>query len=308
MLPDSGRGGEDGGVRLHVVDGTFELYRAHFSPRPGHRDRDGQDVKATVGLAGQIVTLLGEREEAVTHVAIAFDNPIRSFRNDLFDGYKSDEGVPPELRRQFDLAEEVCRALGVTVWSMGRYEADDALATAAVRYADDVEQVRILSPDKDLGAVVRGDRVVLVDRIRRKVVDEPALRAARGIAPASVPDWLALVGDTADGIPGLAGFGDKSAAALLARYGSIEAIPDDAGAWDVPVRGKDRLAETLRAGRVDVALYKRLATLVTDVPLAEGLGDLAWRGPDEARVAELASRLAHKSLVGRVAAVAARLH
>lgn len=293
-------------MRLHVVDGTFELYRAHFSPRPGHGDRDGNDVKATVGLAGQIVTLLGEREEAVTHVAIAFDNPIRSFRNDLFGAYKSDEGVPPELRRQFDLAEEVCRALGVTVWSMDRYEADDALATAAARYAGEVDQVRVLSPDKDLGAVVRGDRVVLVDRIRQKVVDEPALRAVRGIAPSSIPDWLALVGDTADGIPGLPGFGDKSAATLLARYGTVEAIPDDPAAWDVAVRGKDRLAATLRAGREDVALYKRLATLVTDVPLEESLEDLAWRGPDEPTLTELASRLAHKTMVSRVAAVAAR--
>ncbi len=293
-------------VRLHLVDGTFELYRAHFAPRPGHAAKDGRDVKASLGLAGQLLTLLGERDEAVTHLAVAFDNPIRSFRNDRFDGYKSDEGVPPELRAQFDLAEEVCRALGIVVWSMDRWEADDALATAALRYAGDVEQVRILSPDKDLGACVVGTRVVQVDRIRRRVVDEDGVRAARGVGPASIPDLLALVGDTADGIPGLAGFGEKSAAALLARYEHVEAIPDRAEDWDVAVRGKDRLAETLRAGRAEVALYKELATLATDVPLAEPLDALRWRGPDRAAIARLADELASRAFASRASAVADR--
>jgi len=290
-------------VRLHLVDGTFELYRAHFAPRPGHADRAGRDVKASLGLAGQLVTLLGERDEAVTHLAVAFDNPIRSFRNDRFDGYKSDEGVPPELRAQFDLAEEVCRALGIVVWSMDRWEADDALATAALRFKGSVEQVRLLTPDKDLGACVDGARVVQVDRIRRRVIDEDGVRAARGVAPKSIPDLLALVGDTADGIPGLAGFGDKSAAALLARWEHVEAIPDRAEDWDVPVRGRDRLAETLRAGRADVALYKELATLATDVPLAEDLDALRWRGPDRGALAELAERLASRTLASRGAAL-----
>lgn len=268
-------------MRLHVVDGTFELYRAHFSPRPGKVTVvDGQrvDVKATVGLMASLLQLLSDPVEAVTHVAIAFDNPIRSFRNDLFESYKSDEGVPPELHAQFGLAEEASRALGVVVWSMREWEADDAIATAVARWGDDAEQVRILSPDKDLGQCLDGDHVVQVDRIRKKVIDEDAMRAARGVAPASIPDLLALTGDAADGVPGLAGFGAKSAAALLARYGTIEAIPDDERAWDVKVTGAPRLAATLREQRADALLYKRLTTLVRDVPLAESLEDLEWRG------------------------------
>ncbi|HZI08407.1 MAG TPA: flap endonuclease, partial [Archangium sp.] len=189
-------------MRLHLVDGTYELYRAHFSPRPGATAPDGRDVKATVGLVSSMLALLHEAEEAVTHIALAFDNPIRSFRNDLFAGYKSEEGVPPELLAQFDLVEEAARALGLTVWSMKDFEADDALATAATRWAGQVEQVRLLTPDKDLGQCVRGRKVVQVDRKQQKELDEDAVRARLGVAPASVPDLLALVGDVADGIPG----------------------------------------------------------------------------------------------------------
>jgi 5'-3' exonuclease len=225
-----------------------------------------------------MLALLADPEEQVTHLAIAFDNPIVCFRNELFDGYKTDEGVPPELRAQFDLAEEAMRALGVVVWSMDRWEADDALATAAARFAPDVDQVRILTPDKDLGQCVQGTHVVQVDRMRRKLIDEDAVRAVRGVGPSSVPDLLGLVGDTADGIPGLAGFGAKSAAAVLARYGTIEAIPDDARAWDVKVTGAPRLAATLAAEREDALLYKKLATLVRDVPLRESLADLRFAG------------------------------
>ena len=194
-------------MRLHLVDGTFELFRAHFSKRPGHRAPDGAEVKATLGLAASLLALLHDPVEAPTHLAVAFDNPIRSFRNDLFAGYKTEEGVPPELLAQLDLAEDAARAVGAVVWSMDRYEADDALATAAARFRGEVEQVRILSPDKDLGQCLEGDRVVLVDRVRGKVIDEAALLARRGIRPESVPDLLALVGDDADGIPGLPGFG-----------------------------------------------------------------------------------------------------
>lgn len=269
-------------MRVHLVDGTFELFRAHFSPRPGRKAR-GIDVKATVGLVANMLALLSDPEEAVTHLAIAFDNPIVSFRNELFDGYKSDEGVPPELRAQFDLAEEAMRACGIVVWSMDRWEADDALATAATRLAAEVEQVRILTPDKDLGQVVEGVRVVQVDRIRRKVIDETAVRTVRGVAPSSIPDLLGLVGDTSDGIPGLPGFGAKSAAAVLARYGTIEAIPDDDRAWDVKVTGAPRLAKTLASMRKEALLYKELATLVRDVPLRESLDELRFRGvPREA--------------------------
>jgi 5'-3' exonuclease len=277
-------------MRVHLVDGTFELFRAHFAPRPG-KTVGGIDVKATTGLVGSMQALLDDPDEQVTHLAIAFDNPIVSFRNDLFDGYKSDEGVPPSLRAQFDLAEVAARALGIVVWSMDRYEADDALATAAVRFAAPGTQVRILTPDKDLGQVLSGDRVVQVDRIRRKVIDEAAMRARRGVAPASIPDFLGLVGDTSDGIPGIPGFGEKSSATLLARYETIEAIPSSAAAWTVKVAGAPRLANELAARRDDALLYKRLATLVRDVPLAETLADLEYRGAPRRSFDELCARL-----------------
>lgn len=290
-------------MRVHLVDGTFELYRAHFSPRPGRTaPLDGGppvDVKATVGLMASMLALLHDPEEAVTHLAVAFDNPIVSFRNDLFDGYKTDEGVPPELRSQFDLAERAVRALGVVVWSMDRWEADDALATAATRFAPHAEQIRILTPDKDLGQVVDGRRIVQVDRIRKKVIDEDGVRAARGVGPASVPDLLGLMGDDADGIPGLPGFGAKSAATLLARYHSIEAIPTSASAWDVKVTGAPRLSATLEAQRADALLYKRLATLVRDVPLAESLDDLTFRGVPRGAFEDFCDALALRDLRSR---------
>jgi 5'-3' exonuclease len=267
-------------MRLHLVDGTYELFRAHFSHRPDHV-HEGRDLKATLGLAESMLTLLADASEQVTHLAIAFDNPIRSVRNDWFDGYKTDEGVPPAILAQFDPAEEATRALGIVVWSMDRYEADDALATAAARWRDAVDQVRILTPDKDLGQCIDGERVVLVDRMRRKVTGEEELFARRGIRPSHVADWLALVGDTADGFPGLAGFGDKTAAALLRAYGRIEDIPLDGRAWPADVRQRERLAATLAAGMDDALLYRKLATLITDVPLTESLDDLRWRGPGE---------------------------
>lgn len=262
------------------MDGTFELYRAHFSPRPGHQDPAGRDRKATVGVVASLLALLEDRGEDVTHLAVAFDHPIRSFRNDLFAGYKSDEGVPPELREQFGPVEQAVAALGVTVWSMDRWEADDALGTAALRFADQVGQVRIMTPDKDLGQVVRGQRIVQVDRIRGAVMDEAAVRERRGVGPESIPDLLALVGDSADGIPGLPGWGERSTAAVLARWLHLEAIPDDPERWEVKIRGAPRLAEVLVAGRAPARLYRTLATLVTDVPLREGLDDLRWRGVD----------------------------
>lgn len=274
-------------MRVHLVDGTYELFRAHFSKRPARTDPDGQDVKATVGLVESLLALLRDEDESVTHLAVAFDNPIRSFRNDLFAGYKDDRGVPEALLRQFDLAEEATRALGVTVWSMADQEADDALATAAFRWEHDVEQVRILSPDKDLSQCVRGVRIVVVDRRRGLVIDEAAVRERRGIAPRSVPDWLALVGDRADGLPGIPGFGESAAAAVLARYERLEDIPERGRDWDgVAVRGRERLAATLSERREDARLYRRLATLIVDVPLREELGDLRWGGvPREAFLA-----------------------
>jgi 5'-3' exonuclease len=271
-------------MRLHLVDGTFELFRAHFSPRvPAHRAAAGWDAKATVGLAISLLGLLHDRAEAVTHVAVAFDNPIRSFRNDLWPGYKSDDGVPPDLRAQFDAAEEATRALGLTVWSMRELEADDALAAGARRFRDGVEQVRIVTPDKDLAQVLDGRRVVMVDRVRRREIDEAALAARRGIRPESVPDWLALVGDSADGIPGLSGFGARTAARLLGVHLHLEDIPAHPGLWPAAIRHAPLLARTLDAEREAVTLYRRLATLVAEAPIAESLEDLRWRGIPRAR-------------------------
>ena len=286
-------------MRVHLVDGTFELYRAHFSHRPAKSvpQADGpMDVKATAGLVASMLGLLHDPDEAVTHLAIAFDNPIRSFRNDLYDAYKGDEGVPPSLRKQFDLAEMAMKALGIVVWSMDEWEADDALGTAATRLAGEAEQIRILTPDKDLGQCVQGTRVVQVDRMRKKLIDEDVVRAVRGVAPSSIPDLLGLVGDASDGFPGLAGFGAKSAAAVLARWGTIERIPDDAAAWDVKITGAPRLAATLAGHREEAMLYKKLATLVTDVPLPETLAELAFRGVPRASFETLCEQLASNDL------------
>ncbi len=264
-------------MRLHLIDGTYELFRAHFSKRPAHAVA-GRDLKATVGLAASLLALLHDSDEEVTHVAIAFDNPIRSIRNDWFAGYKSEEGVAPEILAQFETAEEAARALGIVVWSMDRYEADDALATGAARFRNRVEQVRLLTPDKDLGQCVVGQRVVMVDRLRKRVIDEDQFVLLRGVRPASVPDWLALMGDTADGIPGLDGFGEKTAAALLRAFGHIEAIPEDPRVWPAAVRQADRLAATLSAHRSTALLYRKLATLIDDVPLPQTFDDLEWKG------------------------------
>ncbi len=271
-------------VRLHLVDGTYELFRAHFSRRiVAHRAAAGWEAKATVGLAISLLALVHDAAEAVTHVAVAFDNPIRSFRNDLWSGYKSDLGVPPELRAQFDAAEEATRALGLTVWSMRDLEADDALATGARRFRDSVEQVRILTPDKDLAQCVVGRRVITVDRMRRRELDEEALLVRRGIRPQSVPDYLALVGDAADGIPGLAGFGTRTAARLLAAHLHLEGIPLRPADWPRSIRGATQLAATLEAEREAAVSFRRLATLVTDAPLTESLEELRWRGVPRAR-------------------------
>ena len=269
-------------MHLHVVNGTYELYRAHFSHRPPHRAPSGWDAKATTGAVSSLLALLHDEQEAVTHLAVAFDNPIRSFRNDLFPDYKSDEGVPPELHAQFDTVEEAVRSLGIVVWSMSEFEADDALATAARRFAPEVDQVRILTPDKDLGQCLCEDRVVQVDRQRKKTTNETAFRAARGFGPASMPDFLALTGDSADGIPGLPGFGEKSAATLLGAYERIERIPEQPEHWSVQVRRAAQLASVLVERREEVLLYRRLATLV-DVPLSESLEELRFGGVPRAR-------------------------
>lgn len=270
-------------MRLHLVDGTYELYRAHYAPRPEHREPSGNDAKATVGIVESMLALLHDSDEAVSHIAVAFDNPIHSFRNDLFPPYKSDEGVPPELRAQFDAAEDAVHSIGVTVWSMREYEADDGLASGARKFRDQAEQVRILTPDKDLGQCLIGDRVVQIDRRQKKVTSEAAFRAERGFAPASMPDFLALTGDTADGIPGLPGFGKKSAGMLLGVYERLEQIPADPFQWKVRPRGAPQLAATLVERRDDAILYRKLATLVDTVPLEYTLDDLKFAGVPRAR-------------------------
>lgn len=287
-------------ARLHLVDGTYELFRAHFSKRPGHRAEGGRDRKATVGLASAMLALLQEEGEAVTHLGIAFDNPIRSFRNALFPGYKTEEGVDPDLLAQFDAAEEAARALGLTVWSMRAFEADDALATAAARFAPRVDQVRILTPDKDLGQCIDGVRVVQVDRVRRTVIDEQALVARRLVRPSSIPDLLALTGDDADGIPGVAGFGEKSAGALLARFGDLTRIPSDPRAWPAQIRGAPRLAAALAEAGPAVLLYRRLAQLRRDVPLAEDLDDLRFGGVPRGAFTRWCEKLDAGRLIERV--------
>jgi len=265
-------------MRLHLVDGTYELYRAHFAPRPGHESPAGRDLKATVGVVASLLYLLHDRAEDVTHLAVAFDNPIRSFRNDLYPFYKSDEGVPPELRAQFDAVEEAVRSLGVAVWSMNEHEADDGLAAGAFKFRDEVDQVRIMTPDKDLGQCIRGTRVVQVDRRQMKETDEAAFRERRGFPPTSMADYLALTGDASDGFPGLPGFGEKGAGLLIGAYEHLEAIPERAIDWKVKPRGALQLATTLAERREEAFLYRKLATLVETAPVADTLEELRFRG------------------------------
>lgn len=264
--------------RVHLIDGTFELFRCFFGA-PAARAPDGREVGAVRGLLRSLHALI--RMEPVTHGAAAFDTVIESFRNDLFAGYKTGAGLPEELTSQFLLAEQATAALGLTVWGMIEFEADDAIAAAAALCAADdaVEQVVIVSPDKDFAQCVRGRRVVCLDRPRRRTMDEEGVATRFGIAPPSVPDYLALVGDTADGIPGLPGWGARSTSLVLARHRHLDAVPADPASWQVPVRGARALADTLAARMEDALLYRRLATLRTDVPLGiTGAGDLAWRG------------------------------
>lgn len=285
-------------MRLHLVDGTYELFRSHYSKRPSRQSPDGRDVKATVGVVDAVLSLLEDEDERVTHLAVAFDNPIESWRNERFAGYKDGSGVDPALLAQFDLVEQAVASLGVAVWSMDTHEADDALATAAVRWADQVEQVRILTPDKDLGQVVDGSRIVQVDRMRGREFDADGVVARLGVPPASVPDYLALVGDTADGIPGLKGFGAKSAGAILSRYGHLEDIPRQGG-WDITVRSADTLAATLDAHYEDALLYRDLARLATDVALPHDLPDLAHAGVPRAEFEALCDQLGVTTLRDR---------
>jgi len=289
-------------VRVHLVDGTYELFRAYFGA-PAASGPGGVEVGATLGLLRSLRALL--REDGVTHVAVAFDHVIESFRNRMFSGYKTDAGVPGDLLSQFPLAERAARALGLVVWPMAEFEADDALATAAARFAEvpGVDQVLLCTPDKDLAQCVRGTRVVGFDRMRRRLLDEEGVRMKFGVSPASIPDWLGLVGDAADGIPGLPRWGARSASALLARYGKLEGIPETAREWDVAVRGAASLAESLRTHRAEAVLYRTLATLRTDAPIAEGLGELEWRGPRRHEMESLGQSLGDPRLAERISGV-----
>ncbi len=262
---------------VHLVDGTYELFR-HFFAIPPRPNSQGLDVAATVGVLNSLAGML---ESGVTHLGVATDHVIESFRNDLWPGYKTGVGVDPRLLKQFPVLEEAVAAAGVVVWPMTDLEADDALAAAAEQSSVDpaVGHVYICTPDKDLAQCVRDDRVVQLDRRKRLVTDEDGVVRKFGVRPQSIPDYLALVGDAADGFPGLPGWGPTSAAAVLARYEHLESIPPDASAWDLDLRGTIKLASTLAARRDLAYLFRDLATLRTDVRLLEAAEDLRWSGP-----------------------------
>ncbi|UJR80377.1 5'-3' exonuclease [Sandaracinus amylolyticus] len=289
-------------MQIHLVDGTYELFRSFFGA-PSSKDAHGREVGATRGILRTLLALLepGRADGGATHVAIAFDTVIESFRNELFAGYKTGEGIDPALWAQFPLAERAARALGIVTWSMIEFEADDALATGAARWASrpEVERVVLCSPDKDLAQCV-GPKVVCLDRRRKTTMDTDGVRAKFGIEPASIPDWLALVGDTADGIPGVPRWGEKSASAVLAKFRRLEDIPDDAKTWGLSVRGADALATSLRERRADAMLYRTLATLRIDAPVAESIDDLEWRGADRTALADLCAELGDADFVSRV--------
>ncbi len=275
-------------LNVHLIDGTYELFR-HYYALPSAKDSAGREVAAVRGVINSVLGLI---TAGATHVGVATDHVIESFRNRLWRGYKTGAGIDPALLAQFPLLEDALSALGITVWPMVEFEADDALAAAAVVAERDarVERVFICTPDKDLAQCVRGTRVVQMDRRTRIVRDEAGIIAKFGVPPASIPDYLALVGDAADGYPGLPGWGAKSAAAVLAKFGHLESIPDDWQTWSVNAASPARLAKTLAAERERVLLFRTLATLRTDFPLLDSVDDLQWHGPTPA-FAPLAAQL-----------------
>lgn len=292
------------GMKVHLVDGTYELFR-HFFGAPPHRNGDGQEVAAVRGVLGSVLQIV---EEGSTHVGVATDHVIESFRNELWPGYKTGEGIDPDLLSQFWLLEDALRALGIWVWPMVDLEADDALASAAAVADGDgrVDQVVICTPDKDLGQCVQGRRIVQLDRRRDLLIDEAGVVAKFGVTPGSIPDYLALVGDSADGFPGLSGWGAKSAATVLARWLHIEDIPPDPAAWEVAVRGAPKLASTLRENFDDAILFKDLATLRVDRTLLPNVDALRWNGPSP-EFDDLCRRLDAPTLAARGHALAMRL-
>ncbi len=287
-------------MRIHLVDGTYELFRAYYGAPP-QSSPAGLEVGATRALLHSLWGLV--QYEHATHVAVAFDHVIESFRNLLFPDYKDGSGIDPILLAQFPLAERAARALGFVVWPMVEFEADDAMAAGAARYAADprVEQVVLCTPDKDLAQCVSGRRVVMRDRRRRQTLDQTAVTQKFGVPPESIPDYLALVGDAADGVPGVRRWGAKSTAAVLAHYGHLESIPADADTWAVQVRGAAQLAAELRRAGDEVKLYRTLTTLRIDVPLVESVGDLEWRGAVEPTLGEFCRELGETALEVRIA-------
>ena len=290
-------------MKVHLLDGTYELFRQHFA-RPSHVTEDGMEVGGTRGVLDSVIGLLSE---GVTHIGVATDHVIESFRNDMWPGYKSSAGMPPELLAQFPLVEDVLRALGLVVWPMVDVEADDALAAAAASAAADprVEQVVIMTPDKDLAQCVVGDRVVQLDRRTGVVSDADGVVKRFGVTPESIPDWLALVGDSSDGFPGLKGWGAKSASAVLLRYRHLEDIPPDHWRWDVDVRGATRLAASLNEQQELAHLFRDLATLRAEPAPFRDVDELRWAGPAPAFEA-IAERLDRPNLVDRAQAIAKR--
>jgi 5'-3' exonuclease len=286
-------------MKVHLVDGTYELFRSHFGAPP-RTAPDGQEVGATVGLLNSLLALVST--PGVTHVACAFDHVIESFRNRLYPGYKTGEGVDEKLLAQFALAEEAVAALGIVVWPMIEFEADDALATGASLFQDKpgVEQVVICTPDKDMAQMVSGEMVVCWDRRRDIVMDEKGVMSKFGVPPGSIPDWLALVGDSADGYPGIPGWGAKSASEVLTRFAHLEAIPDDPSRLGIPAGRAVKLVESLRLRREEAQLYRVLATLRRDVPTAESLRDLEWQGAtSDLRV--ICKGLGREAMIERIA-------
>ncbi len=270
-------------MEIHLVDATYELFRAFYAPRPPVRGRDGVNLSGVSGLCDQLLYLL--REEGATHVGCATDRVIESFRNDLYPGYKSSAGMDPELLAQFPIAEAAIEALGVVLWPMVEFEADDAIGAAAARFAADpaVDRIVICTPDKDMAQCVVDERIVLRDRRRAITYDRAGVLEKWGVEPASIPDWLALVGDSSDGFPGLPGWGAKSAAAVLWRYGSIDAVPARASEWDVKVAGAVRLAAVLVEQHDAAILYRTLARLRLDAPLPQRTAaELEWHGAPRA--------------------------
>jgi 5'-3' exonuclease len=290
-------------VIVHLVDGTYELFRYFLSPAATFERTAPEELRAVRGV---VTSMLGLFEGGATHLGVATDHVIESFRNDLWPGYKTGEGIDPVLRAQFEPLEDALRALGVVVWAMVEFEADDAMAAAASMASADarVEQVIVCTPDKDLAQCVRGDRVVQLDRRTREVRNDAGVQQKFGVAPESIPDWLALVGDSADGFPGLPGWGAKSAATVLARYRHLEQIPKRAEAWDVPTRGTARLAATLVEQWERALLFRRLATLRADAPIGADVDALRWKRPG-AEFTRWAERLGAPMLQERAAKLAA---